>query len=334
MTALDDRPRNGNTVPVTLPTQPPLGDAAENDTTDTNTTPAPQESAKVQELRQLVAGLGTERELLYQLSEIQSDPVFDDVRSDKERSKDREVAEKLRAKQRTDRLRDGKAQVRHHRRLRWQQRWDARAERTRERLLDPARNLGSDHRRWVASSVALFALLAGGVAFMSHTVKLGLVGESGTWLAYLVEPLASVLLIVSLLAQFTGRQRGIEVPRRFAAFDAALALASLLLNTVPYGMRYGFDAGSLTVHLLTPALVVAAVIGWHIASGLYGQALANSKHDPILQDQLALLRAAVAAWDLPSDVSANQVIKYLRKNLPTGIGHAQARRVAQNFLGY
>lgn len=215
MTALDDRPRNGTPVPAptpakTLDTQP-----------DSDGAPV-AESQRVTNLRDRLQHRTAERDLSHQLHEVDTDPVFEDIRSEGEQDADREVSEKIRAKSRKDRLRAGKSEVRRARRQRIRQRWDERAEATRDRILDPARTLGADHRRWVASSVVLFALLAGGVAFMSTTAHDGLVGANGSWTAYLVEPLASVLLVVSLLAQFTGRQRGIEIPRSFAAFDVAL----------------------------------------------------------------------------------------------------------------
>lgn len=331
MTALDDRPRNGHSVPAPTPTK----------TLDTqpDSEGAPvAESARVSNLRDRLQRRTAERNLSHQLRDIDTDSVFEDVRSEGEQDADREVSEKIRAKSRKDRLRAGKSEVRRARRQRIRQRWDERAEATRDRILDPARSLGSDHRRWVASTTALFALIAGGVAWMSATVHDGLVGVAGNPLGYLVEPLASVLLIVSLLAQFTGRQREVPLPRAVLAFDIGLAVASLLLNSVPWGLRYGWDAGSLTAHILVPALVVAAVIAWHLASGIYGDALAtsrgNSVTDEALTDRLGLLRQAVRSGELPVDVSATQVIKYLRSNLPGGIGHDAARRVARNFLGY
>ena len=211
---------------------------------------------------------------------------------------------------------------------------DERAERTREKILDPARTLGADYRRWMVTSAILFTLLAGGAAYMATTVHDGLVGTAGTWLAYLVEPLASLVLVLSMIAQYTARQRGIPVPKGFIALDVSLGVASLLLMTVPWGMRYGWNTGDLLGHLLLPALMVVCITAWHMASGIYSQTIANSKQDPILQDRLALLRAAVKAGELPIDASANQVCKYLRRNLPTGIGHDAARRVARSFLGY
>jgi hypothetical protein len=108
----------------------------------------------------------------------------------------------------------------------------------------------------------------------------------------------------------------------------------MLLNVVPYGIRYGWSNSDLVAHVLTPLLVIGAVTGWHMASGLYGEALAGSKDDPITRERLSLLRHATATGALLPDVTSNQVIKYLRAVLPGGIGHEAGRRIARMFLGY
>lgn len=343
MTTVDERRRNGHPMPGVAGTLPrpggPLPDDADRievgEVGEVEFGPqVPAVSPRVRELAAAVADRAEERDLLKALVEIDADPVFDDYRDERERQDDRTVAKSVRRKARRERGRAGKAQIRTARRARWQERMDGRAERVRDRILDPARNLGSDHRRWVASATALGLLVAGGVTFMAVTVHDGLVGVAGSWTAYLVEPLASVLLVISLIAQFTARQRGITVPKRFMAFDGVLATASMLLNVVPYGIRYGWDGGDLVAHVLTPLLVIASVTGWHLASGLYGEAIAGSKDDPVTRDRLALLRRATAGGQLPADVTSNQVIKYLRAAIPGGIGHEAGRRIARMFLGY
>lgn len=327
MTALDDRPVNGHTSSTReIPTQQ-LGASSDGDG-------GPPEGEHARDLRNRVAERGAERDLLRELADIEADPVFTEAPSDAERGADRRVAENIRERQRADRERAGKAAVRRARWTRLQARLDERAERTREKLLDPARTLGADYRRWIATSAILFALLAGGAAFMSHTVKVGLVGVEGTPLAYLVEPLASLVLVLSMIAQYTARQRGVPVPRGFLALDATLGLASLALMTIPWGMRFGFHLGDQLSHLLLPALMVVGITAWHMASGIYSETIANSKHDPVLQDRLALLRQAVKDGELPVNASANAVRNHLRRNLPGGIGQQAARRVARNFLGY
>lgn len=335
MTALDECPVNGHTADTGgIPTQL-LG---EHTNPDSNNRPAEGEHPDVQRLRSRLADRTAERNLSREFVQVDDDEVFDQVRSEEEQQADRGVAEKIRTKRRKERLRAGKAAVQAERRQRLQHTWMGRAERARDRILDPARALTTDHRRWLGTSLVLFTLIAAGVVFMSSTVKTGVFGEFGSWLGYLIEPLASVLLVVSMLSQFTARQRDLPVPRGAVAFDLGLAVASLLLNTVPWGLRFGFDPATLLVHLLVPTLVIAAVVAWHTASGIYGDALAasraNGTSDEALVDRLALLRQAVRSGELPVDVSAQQVIKYLRSNLPGGVGQAAARKAASRFLGY
>lgn len=328
MTTLDERAVNGHDPPHELPRKPIPQD-------DPEEAAAPPESGTVTEFRTRLADRTAERELAHEFTTVDDDPVFEAVRSRDEQDKDYGVAKKIRKKQRKEHLRAGRAAVRAERRERIQHSWMARAERARLRLLDPSRSLAADHRRWLYSSLALFVLLAGGVAFMSDTVKVGLFGQFGSWTGYVIEPLASVLLIVSLLAQYTARQRDLDIPRGAVAFDLGLALASLLLNTIPWGVRFGFDPATVLVHTLVPALVIAAVVAWHLVSRIYGDALAASRQQHGQHaDRLALLREATRAGELPVDATATQVIKYLRANLPTGIGHDAARRIARDFLGY
>src|SRR5699024_2908216 len=120
----------------------------------------------------------------------------------------------------------------------------------------------------------------------------------------------------------------------FLAFDAAIAAASLLLNVVPYGVRYGFDATSLVPHLLAPLLVTGAVVGWHLASGMFATVIAASQDNPIERERLALLRHAIASGELDPDPSATAVIKHLRGHVPGGIGQQDGRRIARMLLGY
>ncbi|PXY16565.1 hypothetical protein [Prauserella muralis] len=345
MTVTDERPRNGHTVEDSAVPRTPLDvEAGPQDLVAAETPRAAAESEEsevVRQLRQRVADRRTANELAREYVELSEDPVLHEVPSPEEEKKDTKVAEHVRGKQRKERKRSGVAEVRRTRRNRRWDFWDERATRARDRILDPARAIGADYRKLVASSWAAFVLIAGGVAYMAKNVHDGLVGVHGSWTAYLVEPLASVLLAISMVAQFTARKRGITINRGFYWFDGSLALASVLLNVVPSGIRYGWQSTDLLAHLLVPALVVTAVIAWHLASNLYGQAIAQSKNAPIVifrddettAEHLALLRRATANGQLPVEPSVTQVIKCLRSQLPNGIGHAAARRVAGIYLG-
>ncbi|MCG8918272.1 hypothetical protein L6E12_21040 [Actinokineospora sp. PR83] len=350
MTEIPDRPAiNGHRLPGTvLAGEDVVSDVVDAVAGEERVSPSPADttaapvSAAVAALQRRVIDKKAQRALLHEYAELVDDEVFTEIPSEAEERKDREVAETIRTKARRERKRAGKAEIRRRSRVRRQDRWDARADRARHRILDPARALGADYRKLVASSGVVFALLAGGVAWMSRTVHHGLVGVDGPIVGYLVEPLASVLLVVSLVAQFTARARGIAVPRGFYWFDGALAAASVLLNVLPWGLRFGWNAGDLLVHLLVPALVVGAVVAWHLVSGLYGEAIAASKDAPVVifkddavtAEHLALLREATAEGALSANPSVTAVIKTLRKRLPGGIGQQAARRVAAIYLGH
>lgn len=332
MSVTAERPTNGHAldIPATRIDDP----STETSTSTGQAAPdPPPESDRVRQLRQQLTDLTAESAVAAEIVEVDATTQADQVRTEPERAADRKVAQKIRTKQRRDRLRAGRAEVRRARWQRFQARLDEMAERTRERLLDPARTLGTDYRRWMASSLVLFTFLIGAAGFMTKTVHDGVVGVSGTWLGYLIEPLASVVLVISLIAQYTARQRGIPVSKGFLALDGALALASLLLMTVPWGLRYGWDGSTLLSHSMLPVLMVLCVTVWHLISGIYSQSIANTRHDPALAERLSLLRTAVATGALPPNPSINQVIKYLRAQLG-GIGHRVARETARCFLGH
>jgi hypothetical protein len=328
------------TVPLDVETEPQTAAPAE-----PIEVVEPEESEMVRTLRRRVADRETANKLAHRYVALTEDTVLHEVPSPEEEKKDTRVAEHVRGKQRQERERSGVAEVRRARRNRRWDWWDERAQRARDRILDPARAIGADYRKLTASSGAAFTLIAGGVAFMASNVHDGLVGTSGAWTAYLVEPLASVLLAISMVAQFTARKRGIAITRGFYWFDGSLALASVLLNVIPSGIRFGWQAGDLLAHVLVPALVVTAVIAWHLASNLYGQAIAQSTDAPIVifrddettREDLALLRQATVEGRLPVHPSVAQVIKTLRESrrqsTGTGIGHAAARRIAGVYLG-
>lgn len=334
MSITAERPTNGHALTISSSRLDEPDTDQPTSTGHTNSDPVPPpDSPRVRELRETLSERQAEAHYAAEIVQVDAETQADAVRTDREREQDRQVHQEIRAKQRAETRRAGFAAVRRARWGRFQARLDEMAERTRERLLDPARTLGTDYRRWMVTSVILFSLLAGAAAFMARTVHHGVVGMTGTWLGYLIEPLASLVLVLSMIAQYTARQRGISIPRTFIALDGALALASLVLMTVPWGLRYGWDGSTLLSHSLLPLLMVLCVTVWHMASGIYSQSIANTRHDPALAERLALLRTAVATGALPPNPSINQVIKYLRAQLG-GIGHRVARETARCFLGH
>lgn len=315
---------NGHTVPAEFPRLDLDADSG---------TELMGDSERVGALRRTVADRQAEQTLHGELASLDAADTAAETRSEQERTADRRVAERIRRAERRDRLRAGLAGVRAGRVRRVRARWDERAAATRDRILDPARAVGTDHRRWVASTAALYALLAGGVAWLAATVHDGLVGVGGSVLGYAVEPMASLLLVVSLLAQHTARQRGEVVHRGFLAFDGFLLCASLLLNTLPWGVRYGFDAASVTGHVLAPVLLAAVVVGLHLTSGQYAAVIIRSRPSERETACTALLQAACAAGEVTDDTSIAAARRFLVDRWPEPIGQAEAREIIRTALG-
>jgi hypothetical protein len=218
---------------------------------------------------QEVAALRRQRDIAQALVEIQDDEALQLALSPRERHADRRVAQRVRRAERRERSRTGIDRVRVARRNRGDDLWSARARRARERLLNPNRRLAATYRRYIALSSVTAVLIVIGVVWMSATVHDGLVGVDGSLLAYLVEPMASSLLVVSMIAQFTAVENGEKNPWWFIALDGGLAAASLLLNIVPWGLRYGWEPGPLLSHALPPLLIAAAVLVNHMLNRLF-----------------------------------------------------------------
>lgn len=261
--------------------------------------------------RRGVRGLAREVAQARAVVELQDDPALTDARSARERRADRRVAERLRAAERAERRRTGLAQVAAARRERREARWSGRAAVSKDRLLDPNRRLTATYRRYVGLSCVPPLLIAFGVLFMSIVVHDGVVGVGGPWYGYLIEPMASLLLVVSLLVGFTAVQNGRAVPRGLWVLDAGLAAASMALTVVPWGLRYGFEPGATLAHALPPLLVAAAVVVAHVLHAVFG---------PIFTDLYADLCDDLTPARL-DETAADTVVLYERTRRAVADGH-------------
>ncbi|WP_139317265.1 MULTISPECIES: hypothetical protein [unclassified Pseudonocardia] len=250
---------------------------------------------------------------------LQDDPALLEARSPRERRADRRVTEKLRGAERVERRRSRMAEIATARGARREAGWARRAVASRDRLLNPDRRLASTYRRYVGLSMVPPLLIAAGVLFMSVTVHDGVVGVDGPWYGYLIEPVASVLLVVSLFVGFTAVQHGRRVPRGLYALDAGLAGASLALTVVPWGARYGFDPGSTLAHVLPPLLVAAAVVVQHVLHSVFRPIFAD------LYDELAPTRL--------DEASADTVVLYERTRRAVAEGRIPAPVVSGERAG-
>lgn len=294
-----------------------------------------------------VAALAEEVHRARGLVALQDDEALQLALSPRERAADRKVSERLRSLQRSERRRAGVDQAREARRARADARWTVRAQRGRQRLLNPNRRLASTYRRYMILSVFPIAVIIGGVAWMSASVHHGVVGVDGSWLGYLIEPMASVLLIVSMFAQFTAIENREDCPRWFLWLDVGIAASSLFLNIVPWGIRFGWQPAELPGHVFPPLLVVAGVAVFHMINRLFGSILVNL-HDELTETRLSEQTADVvvlyerskreiAAGRLPVGESGKPSKEGIRRLFNIGKGRAQltgdAFDVVHNTLG-
>lgn len=335
MTIADAGPRNGArqnlpTHPDGPPPEPPAADPSEQP-------PAPTGDLarlSTSELELVEYDLQRRNALMSNIVAAQSNHAFLVPRDDRDRIEDEKAARAVRDLERTEYLRTNRSHYWRQRLQRWQAFWDNRAERLRERLVDPARQLGSVQRTWSACAALMIAILGGALLYLTHTVKLGVVGENGPLVGYFIEPAASAMLVVSMAVQLLGQRSGrAELPRgAFFALDATFCAASMFLATVPYGARYGWDISETLPHLIVPGLVALGVVTWHLCSTTVSELLRSSKSDPALEHNTAILRGGIASGALDPNPSKNRCEQYLREVLG-GIGRAEAHRAIRAVLG-
>lgn len=231
----------------------------------------PEAEADLEQLR-------TQLALTKARSQLLRDPGWLDELTTGEQDADREAAARVRAMRREqhlaaaiaeDRL-SGRARRAESRLARMEladHLWSRRALARRKRLLDPTARLASLHRTHFASSATLIAVAVAGIAWTAAGVHDALVGPDGTALAYLVEPIFSLplLVIMAVSAQAAQWDRAFPPPDqsgRVYALEAFLLIATVAMNTVSVlpgvGSWQGF--ATLLAHLVPPVLIVIAVV--------------------------------------------------------------------------
>ncbi len=211
-------------------------------------------------------------------SQVLRDPGWLDELTTGEQDADREAAARVRAMRREQHLAaaiaedqlSGRARRAESRLARMEladQLWSRRALARRKRLLDPTARLASLHRTHVASSATLIAVAIAGIAWTAAGVHDALVGPDGTMLAYLVEPIFSLplLVIMAVSAQAAQWDRAFPPPDqrgRVYALEAFLLIATIAMNTVSVlpGVGSWQGVSTLLAHLVPPVLIVIAVV--------------------------------------------------------------------------
>ena len=276
-----------------------------------------------------VVAMRAELEQLRATAVLQRDPAWLDVLSAREERRERGAARRLRGMRRHQHLAAATATVRLAGRERRAEHrlaalemtdrvWQRRALARRTRLLDPTSRLASIQRTHTATSTALIALAIAGIIWTSVGVHDALVGPDGTWLAYIVEPLFSLPLVVIMAVQAVAAGWGRTFPTRehrtkVYALEAGLLGATVLLNISPVvpGLGRWVDTTTLLAHLVPPALILVAVTLTPLVGAFLAGILADAHHDatdtggrrlePDTANLLALVgkvRAAIATGEL------------------------------------
>jgi hypothetical protein len=161
--------------------------------------------------------------------------------------------------------------------------WSRQAQARRMRLLDPTSRLASLQRTHVASSGALGAVAVAGIAWTSIGVHDALVGTTGNPIAYVVEPIFSVPLLVIMGLSARAAQFGRTFPPkaqrgRVYALEAFLLLATISMNTVSVlpGMGSWHNLAALLAHLVPPVLIVIAVALQPLVAGFLAEILTDA----------------------------------------------------------
>jgi hypothetical protein len=248
------------------------------------------ESAHITAMRQQLADLRVQ-------ARLQRDPAWVDVLSRWEERRERAGAQGIRRLQR----RHQRAAATSTARLAGRERraaarlaavavadriWQARALARRTRLLDPTSRLAAIQRVHTVTASLLLALIGAGIVWTSVGVHDALVGPAGPALAYIVEPLFSLPLVVIMRVHAVAAAWGRRFPtpehrRQIYALEAGLLGATVLLNVSPVAPVLGrwVDTTTLLAHLAPPALILVAVVLAPMVAAFLSAILADAHLD-------------------------------------------------------
>jgi hypothetical protein len=280
-------------------------------------------------------------------AQLQGDPAWLAELSEPEREAEREAAATIRAMRRSRQVaaavaagklgdREQKVDNQLARMELSDRMWSRRASARRMRLLDPTSRLASLQRTHVASTAALVAVAIAGVAWTSVGVHDALVGPTGSPIAYVVEPIFSVPLLVIMGLSARAAQFGRTFPPRSQrgrvyALEAFLLAATITMNTVAVlpGIGDWHNVATLLAHLVPPILIVIAVTLQPLVAGFLAEILTDAhtstdavapRLDTDTVDTLALVARVQAAmargdlneWDNTRLPSISGIQRYLR----------------------
>lgn len=228
---------------------------------------------------------------------LQRDPAWLDVLSPVEAWRERSAAIRIRGLQRRQQIAAATAAVRFAGRERRGEQeiarlelsdrlWQRRALARRARLLDPVSRLAAQQRTARQIAAALLLATAASLVWTSVGVHDALVGPNGTPLAYLVETLFAVPLLVLMGLRARAALWGRAFParaqrRKIARLEGVLLFSSIAINTTPVlpGVGQWQSATALLAHAGPPALVLVLVWLQATTSAYFAQLLADAHVD-------------------------------------------------------
>ena len=228
---------------------------------------------------------------------LQRDPAWLDVLSTTEETRERAAAEKIRGMRRDQHVstataavglagRECRAEARLARYELTDRVWQRRALARRTRLLDPTSRLAALQRTHVLTTAVLLGLAAAGIGWTSVGVHDALVGSGGSPLAYVVEPLFSLPLLVVMALHARAAQWGRTFPaaehrRKVVGLEAGLLAATVLVNSagVLPGLGVWRDTTTLLAHLAPPVLILVAVLLQPLVASFLAEILADAHVD-------------------------------------------------------
>jgi hypothetical protein len=207
--------------------------------------------------------------------------------------------------------------------------WKRKALAKRTRLLDSTSRLAALHRTHLLASVLLVGVAFAGIAWTAKGVHDALVGPGGNPVAYLVEPVFSLPLLVIMLLQAQAAQWGRKFPEEPAegakssrgkvyTLEGGLLLATIMLNASPVlpGLGTWKDTATLLAHLLPPALILVAVVLHPMVSSFVAGVMVAAYVDPDA-NETRLTDGELATVELARKINEDWSNGQLRES-PTG----------------
>lgn len=246
---------------------------------------------------------------------IQSNPLLLARMAPEERAAERRAARRVRAAYLREERAAQLAEVRRRRKARRvdtemrdqeaaDERWHRRAESARGRLTSPAARLAALYRSYRRQIRGLIAVACVGVAWGAVNVQ-GIIAaqfglkmvQPGYWLAFGLEPLVTIPLIVLMAYQATLADWGRETTWRqqlpVRAVEVVLLGAAIAMNALPHA---GEAASSAWLYVVPPSMIAVSMLVLPIVSAKIGRILLDARDDAEEAAALGIEGSALARF--------------------------------------